>query len=937
MAHKYIGLQGIIDLLGGEKKRGTKGEHICICPVHGDHKPSLSVREGDKGIVMTCTSRGCTTEQVCEALGIRMSELFKDPPPSTRSGRGRPAAAKPPAKATGDDKPSKTYNSYGEAYGWLGKLVRTYPYTDSKGALQFEVARILGKDGEKTFRQHRPVTPDGSDSCAFPIRLDVPAQLRDNLIYRQPELEAAVAAGQTVYIVEGEKDADTMWRLGLAATTNAGGGTKDKWKDGHTAHFKDAAEVVVLPDNDTTGEGHGEEVYRAVARVANAAYVVKLSDGYPELMPKGDFTDLVEAVGDEKALEILDKLVAEARESLWQRAQRAYADIPGYAIDHGRTCQMVEGMPKMLCNFVALPVEIVEMDDGQTVEKSVRIVGWNLYGRPMKPVLVPIAKFRSMDWVLESWDFEANIMPGNTVKDKLRWIMTEAAFRTAKRKTVYSHCGWRRIDGKWAYLYQGGCIGAEGINVDMGTVLNNYTLAGYPEGMTVEDAAITSYSLTLNIPAQISVPLLGITYLAPLCEFLDQVLCPPSFMTALIGQHGTHKTGIASLYLNHFGRFGIRKMPTNFTSTVNAIRRSAFAAKDALLLVDDYFPATSIQERRKMENIMQLLSRAFGDSANRDRLNADLSMQKTMPARCIAMITGETMPDVGASGQARMYVIEMDKSSYTYSADMDKLRQDAEDGALRLAMTSYIEWLLPQADTLPARLRDMFREYRKKAHDLIAGAATNDRADDAAAHIMIGLTIMMEWLQSLGLMDAEAADAQLSEWWSVVVSNIRAQGRQGKDESPTAMFLTAAREMLISNVLTVVDITPRSDRKGPAKGMCGYCDSQNYYFLPDQLYGAVVKFYNDQNRVYPLSKHAVFKIMREDGIIEQWDTKGGRSTRQKIIDGKNARYLWIPRWRIDGGNRPAPMGEQMTMDGFTEVNDADLPWDGKEDGSESNE
>ena len=153
MAHKYIGLQGIIDLLGGEKKRGTKGEHICICPVHGDHKPSLSVREGDKGIVMTCTSRGCTTEQVCEALGIRMSELFKDPPPSTRSGRGRPAAAKPPARAAGDDKPSKTYNSYGEAYGWLGKLVKTYPYTDSKGALQFEVARIQEPDGDKTFRQ----------------------------------------------------------------------------------------------------------------------------------------------------------------------------------------------------------------------------------------------------------------------------------------------------------------------------------------------------------------------------------------------------------------------------------------------------------------------------------------------------------------------------------------------------------------------------------------------------------------------------------------------------------------------------------------------------------------------------------------------------------------------------------------------------------------
>lgn len=934
MAHKYIGLQQLINLLGGEKRRGTKGEHICLCPAHNDKDPSLSVREGDKGIVMTCTSRGCSTEAICEAIGVKMSELFFDPPPgagqrrSTQGQRTSNAGARKAAQSNAkDEPPAKTYGSYGEAYGWAGKLVCTYKYTDSKGALQFEVARLMQKNGEKTFRQHRPVKPDGTDRCAFPIRLDVPAELRDNLIYRQPETEAAIAAGQTVYIVEGEKDADTLWRLGLPATTNAGGGTKDKWKDGHTAHFKDAAEVVILPDNDTTGEGHGEEVYRAVARVARAAYIINLRDGYPDLPPKGDFTDLAEAIGDEAALSVLDKLLADARESLWQKAQRAYSDIPGYALDHRRTCQMTENGAKMLCNFVALPVEIVETDDGLSVEKSMRIVGWNIYGQQLKPVLVPMAKFKSMDWVLENWDVEANIMPGNTVRDKLRWIITEAAFKVAKRKTVYSHCGWRRIDGKWAYLHQGGCIGAEGINVDMGNDLADYTLAGYPEGMTVDDAAVTSYSLTLNIPAYISVPLLGITYLAPLCEFLDQVLCPPSFVTALIGQHGTHKTSIASLFLNHFGRFGIRAMPANFTSTLNAVRRSAFAAKDALLVVDDYFPSTSIQERRKMENIMQLISRTFGDKAIRQRLNADLSMQKAMPARCIALMTGETLPDVGASGQARMYVIELDRNSYSYTADMDKLRQDAEDGALRLAMSSYIEWLLPQADALPQRLRDMFRDYRKKAHDLIAGAATNDRADDAVAHIMIGLTIMMEWLESLGLMEQDAIEAQLGEWWNVVTSNTKAQGAASKDDSPTAMFMTATREMLISGVVTVTDFTPGTEHKAGGKGvMVGYCDAQNYYFLPDQLYGAVTKFYNDQNRVYPLSKNAVFKIMREDGIIEQISTDGKSTTRQKNINGKNARYLWIPRWRIDNTRRPAPTGEQVNMRDFVETQDDELPW-----------
>jgi len=924
MAHEYIGLERILQLLGGEKQR-RKDEHVCLCPVHGDHKPSLYVKETAKGIVLNCVV-GCKAEDICQAIGVKMSELFRDPP---RGGGGKPAV-KLSTKPANADKPVKTFGSYQDAYGWMGTLVKVYDYRDSRGAVQFEVARILDKDGSKTFRQHRPVKPDGSGKCAFPIRLDVPAELRDHIIYRQAAVEAAVKAGKTVYIVEGEKDADTMERLGLCATTNAGGGGKNKWKEGHTEHLKGAKEVVILPDNDETGGTHAQEVYAQVSKAAKKCYIVDLKAGYPELPPKGDFTDLCEAVGDARAVSILQALVADARTNLWSVAMEAYSNIPGYGIVDRQTCQIVEGNAKKLGNFVALPVEIIEMDNGVQVEKSLKIIGWNMFGRELKPAIVPMNKFKSMDWVMEAWDLDANIMPGNVVKDKLRWIMTEAGNRVAQRRTVYSHCGWRKIRGQWVYLHHGGCIGGEAMQVDMGNNLASYTLGDVAAGMTADAGAIDSYSLTTLLPERISVPLLGVVYLAPLTEFLDQALCPPSFVTALIGEHGTHKTTIASLMLNHFGRFGIRGMPTNFSSTLNSVRQAAFRAKDTLLVVDDYYPATSIQERRKMENIMQVLSRAFGDKANRNRLNADLSLQDAMPARGIALMSGETLPDVGASGQARLYVIELDRGSYQYSRDMDELRLRAEDGSLRKAMASYIEWLLPQADGLPGMLKEMFAAYRRKAHELIAGAATNDRADDAAAHIMIGLTMMLRWMASMDVADEGSIETILDDYWGVVLGNIRDQGRTGKDESPANMFMVAVREMLIAGTVAVADISPGTQRNSTPKGMVGYFDSANYYFLPDAIYGAVVKFYNDQNRVYPLSKSALMKILREDGIVEQWDEKGGRSTKQKIVYGRNSRYLWIPRWRVDGTKSPE---HQMAMSDFTEVEDDDLPEQFKEGGT----
>ena len=265
---------------------------------------------------------------------------------------------------------------------------------------------------------------------------------------------------------------------------------------------------------------------------------------------------------------------------------------------------------------------------------------------------------------------------------------------------------------------------------------------------------------------------------------------------------------------------------------------------------------------------------------------------------------------------------------------MDKLRQDAEDGAFRLAMASYIEWLLPQAEALPGELRDMFTDYRKKAHKLIAGAATNDRADDAegplpaAAHIMIGLTVMLRWMEHLGLMEGETVEATLAEWWSVVLSNIRQQGGEGMDDSPVSLFLAATREMLISGAIAVTDISDADAKKGGSgkSVMVGFCDQQNYYFLPDQLIGEVMRFYNNQNRVFPLTKNALFKIMKDDKVVEQWDEKSGRTTKQKNINGRNYRYLWIPRWRIDGKQSAA---EQLKMDvkDFKEVNDPDNPFD----------
>ena len=135
-----------------------------------------------------------------------------------------------------------------------GRIVATYDYVSADGEVLYQVVRFAPKD----FRQRRPVGSGWSWSVKGVPRV----------LYRLPEVRAAIAAGRTVYVCEGEKDADAAAALGLAATCNSGGadnGSGSKWLQ----EFGDAlsgADVIVIPDRDAAGEKHAARVVSTLGK-----------------------------------------------------------------------------------------------------------------------------------------------------------------------------------------------------------------------------------------------------------------------------------------------------------------------------------------------------------------------------------------------------------------------------------------------------------------------------------------------------------------------------------------------------------------------------------------------------------------------------------------------------------------------------------------------
>jgi len=191
------------------------------CPAHEDNSPSLSLSYGAKHpVVLTCFA-GCDPEDILKALGLNW-EMLSAPREASQTQR------------------------FGRS-----EIISTYDYTDEHGELVFQVCRLQ----PKSFRQRKPNGRGGWDWKLGDTR---------RVLYRLPEVLAAVEAGQLVWIVEGEKDVHAVENAGMVATCNPGGA--GKWKPEYSEVFRDAA-VAICADADEPGRAHARLVAAELAKV----------------------------------------------------------------------------------------------------------------------------------------------------------------------------------------------------------------------------------------------------------------------------------------------------------------------------------------------------------------------------------------------------------------------------------------------------------------------------------------------------------------------------------------------------------------------------------------------------------------------------------------------------------------------------------------------
>ena len=253
-------IEELLPYFQGVKRLGDR-HYKALCPCHNDHEPSLDILEKDGKILMACPVCEADGRRVMETLGLPVKELFAE---QRRSERG--------------EKPPGVDYCYTDSL----KKSRYYVWNDKKQAYKKCFCWYHKRGAEWV----KGLPKENGRSISPPL-------------YKQNNIEWAKQRGKVLYLVEGEKDVDTLTKkLRLPAICSPHGAATaknpaKKWDGAYNALFT-GADVAVIPDNDEAGQAFARYVAGQLLPVARSVKVLDLTEEWENLKPKGDITDVYE-------------------------------------------------------------------------------------------------------------------------------------------------------------------------------------------------------------------------------------------------------------------------------------------------------------------------------------------------------------------------------------------------------------------------------------------------------------------------------------------------------------------------------------------------------------------------------------------------------------------------------------------------------------------
>jgi hypothetical protein len=362
-----------------------------------------------------------------------------------------------------------------------------------------------------------------------------------------------------------------------------------------------------------------------------------------------------------------------------------------------------------------------------------------------------------------------------------------------------------------------------------------------------------------------------------------------------------------------------RHLPGSWSSTGNALEILAFAAKDAIIVVDDFAPASNQADAERAHREADRVLRAQGNRSGRLRLRADGTLRAAKPPRGLIVSTGEDVPR-GQSIRARILTCELGPGDLDWEC-LTRCQKEAGEGLYAQALAGFLRWIAGRR----TELREMQGSWLPELRQAAAASTDHRRTPEIAANLAIGWRSFLWFAESAGAVDPQERERLWKRVWAGVGRAVATQGRHQRDGEPAQRFIELLRSAVASGRAHLAgsdggkpqvdggawgwrrsqgeDWEPKGDRVG------WLVEAGHLYLDPDAAYAAAQKLGQEVGDRLGVTPHTLRRRLKEASLLLSTDTAREVLTVRRVLEGQRRDVLHLSTLTLSPPSSAPPLGD----------------------------